>query len=215
MISFYLIICLVGVILLVIFAILGGFGAAAEGADVDVDVGHDLDIGHDVDVGHDIDVGHDVDVGDADIDAGMDASLSPLSLPIILVFVTSFGAFGMVLEVFDFNWIHIPFISAGIGVLIAGLMFFVMLKIFAATQSTSVVPLQKLVGMKAKVSVSIKTGNEGQIVVVRPERGRMLIGAIANENIPRDSVVEILEVVGDVVRVNRIKKGKKKQAVMK
>ena len=69
--------------------------------------------------------------------------------------------------------------------------------------------------MKAKVSVSIKTGNEGQIVVVRPERGRMLIGAIANENIPRDSVVEILEVVGDVVRVNRIKKGKKKQAVMK
>jgi membrane-bound ClpP family serine protease len=198
LISFYLIICLVGVILLVILAILGGFGADAE-ADIDLDIDADID----------------VDIGDVDVDAGVDAGLSPLSLPIFLVFITSFGAIGMVLEVFDLNWIYIPFISAGVGILIAGVMFFVMLKIFSSTQSTSVVPLHKLVGMKAKVSVSIKKGNEGQIIVVRPERGRMLIGAISNDNIQRDSVVEILEVVGDIVKVQRITKDRRKQAVMK
>ena len=222
MISFYLIICIIGVILLVIFAILGGFGADVEGGsgDVDIDLGDadvDIDLG-DADV--DIDLGDadvDIDLGDADadIDAGMDTGLSPLSLPIILVFITSFGAFGMVFEVFDFYWIYIPFISAVGGVVIAAAMFYVMLKIFAATQATSVVPFKKLIGMRAKVSIAIKKGKEGQIIVVRPEKGRILIGAIADENIPKDSGVQIVEVLGDIVKVKKITKTKKKQAIMK
>ena len=86
MFEIYLIICLAGLILLLIFAALGGFGAAAEGGDLDLDV--------DVDAG-DVDIG-DADIGEADVDAGMDASLSPLSLPLILLFLTSFGAIGAI-----------------------------------------------------------------------------------------------------------------------
>ncbi len=211
MVSFYLIICLIGVILLIIFAIMGGFGG-----DVEAEVG-DVDIG-DIDVG-DADI--DVDIGDADVDLDVDAGgggPSPLSLPILLIFITSFGAIGMILEVFNIYWVFVPVISALAGISFATVMFVVMAKIFAATQSTSVVPLRKLIGMKAMVSVPIKKGREGQIVAVRPERGRMLIGAIADENIPMDSVVEILEVVGNIVRVKKYskdKKGKKKQAVMR
>lgn len=209
MVSFYLIICLIGVILLIIFAIMGGFGGDVEADVGDVDIG-DIDVG-DVDADVDVDVGHDVD-------AGGGGGPSPLSLPILLIFITSFGSIGMILEVFKFDWVYVPVISAVVGIGFAGVMFVVMAKIFSATQSTSVVPLHKLIGMKAMVSVPIRKAREGQIVVVRPERGRMLIGAIADENISMDSVVEILEVVGNVVRVKkyaRSKKGKKKQAIMR
>jgi hypothetical protein len=209
MVSFYLIVCLIGVVLLVIFAILGGFGG-----DFEADVG---DADFDIDMDIDADVDMDVDM-DTDVDAGMDTSLSPLSLPILLVFFTAFGAFGMVLEVFSLDAMFIPFISIAGGVFVAGIMYFVMAKIFVSTQSTSVVPMRKLVGMKAKVSIPIKKGKEGQIVVVRPEKGRILLGAISDSNITRDSVVIIKEVVGDVARVEKTKatgKSKKKQAVMK
>jgi hypothetical protein len=217
MISFYLIICLIGLILLIIFAMMGGFTGDfdVDSGDVDVDIGH-IDVGHadvgDVDADVDVDVDHDVDSG------GHGGGPSPLSLPILLVFVTSFGAIGMILEVFELLWLYIPIISAIVSIAVAGFMFVVMVKIFSATQSTSVVPLHKLVGMRAMVSVAIRKHSEGQIVVVRPERGRMLIGAIADENISVDSVVQIIEVVGNVVRVKKYdvrKKGKKKQAVMR
>jgi hypothetical protein len=205
MIELYMAIWLIGLVLLIIFAILGGFSLDADAGDVDFDFDADVDF--------------DVDVGDADIDVDADAGMgghpSPLSLPIVLVFMTSFGALGMLLEVFNFNWVLVPIVSAIISIIVAAGMFFVMAKIFSATQATSVIPLHKLVGLKAKVSVQIMDGNEGQIVVVPPGAGRLLIGAISNKDITVDSVVEILEVVGDVVRVKKIKKGKKKQAVMK
>lgn len=230
MVSFYLIICLVGVILLIIFAALGGFGADVEAADADVDFdmggGHidvDVDTDVDVDVDVDADVGVDVggdtgfDVGHADVDAGMDVHLSPISLPIILIFVTSFGAFGMIMEAVYLYWLYIPFISTALGVLIAAIMFFMMLKLFAATQATSVVPLPKLIGNKGKLSIAIKGGNEGQVVVIRPEKGRMLIGAMADEDIPVDTEVVIVEVLKDIVKVQKLTSKVKgeKQAVMK
>ena len=203
MIELYMAIWLIGLILLIIFAILGGFGLDADAGDVDFDA----------------DVDFDVDVGDADIDidadAGMGGHPSPLSLPIVLVFMTSFGALGMLLEVFNVNWVLVPIVSAIISIIVATGMFFVMAKIFSATQASSVIPIHKLVGLKAKVSVRIMDGNEGQVVVVPPGAGRILVGAISNKDVAVDSIVEILEVVGDVVRVKKIKKGKKKQAVMK
>ena len=203
MIELYITIWLIGLILLIIFAALGGFSLDADAGDIDFDVDVDADI--------------DVDIGDVDVDAdaGLASHPGPISLPIILVFMTSFGAIGMLLEAFEFNVYLIPFISIFASIIIAAACFFILIKVFAATQASSVVPLHKLVGMKGKISVPIKDGNEGQVVVVPPGRGRMLIGAISNKDIAGDSIVEILEVVGDVVRVKKIKKGKKKQAVMK
>ncbi len=54
-------------------------------------------------------------------------------------------------------------------------------------------------------------------MVIRPEKGRMLIGAVADEEIPVDSEVVIVEVLKDIVKVQKLKsKAKKeKQAVMK
>jgi hypothetical protein len=202
MIELYLAICLIGLALLIIFAALGGFGAGAEGGDVGLDAGHDIDAGVDAGMDGDLDVGTEPGTG-----------LSPLSLPIILVFMTAFGAFGMILEVIEINWLYVPFLAGIGGVVIGGAMFFVMLKVFSVIESSSVVPLKKLVGMKANVSVPIKKGGEGQIVVVRSETGRMLVGAISDTNIPNDSIVEITEVMGDVVRVKPIKKGRNKTRI--
>jgi hypothetical protein len=209
MIELYLVIWLVGLILLIIFAALGGFGMDTDAGDMDFDADFDADI--DVDAG-----GGDVDLDmDADADAGISGHPSPLSIPIVLVFLTSFGALGMLLEGFEVFWIYVPVISAVVAIVIAALVFVIMIKVFAATQASSVIPLRKLIGLKGTVSVPIKKGTEGQVVVVPPNGGRILVGAIADQEIKTDAVIEVLEVVGDVVRVKKRKAGKKKQAVMK
>jgi hypothetical protein len=53
------------------------------------------------------------------------------------------------------------------------------------------------------VSVAIKTGKKGQIIVVTEERGRTLLSAVADEPIPQDTIVEIKAIVGNGVRVER------------
>jgi len=85
MISVYLIIAIVCAVLLAVTVALGGL--------IDhVDFG-----GHDFDIG-----GHDVDMGG--VDAGGDygefhgPGISPLSLPIMLAFGTTFGCVGALLE---------------------------------------------------------------------------------------------------------------------
>jgi hypothetical protein len=206
----YLTIFLVGFILLIIFAALGGLN-------FDVDTG-DMDIDMDVDADMDIDIDADVDVDlDTDADASFSGHPGPLSLPIIFFFMTSFGGVGTILTTLGIVPYVVILISMMLGILFAGGLFLLMAKLFASTQASSVIPLKRLIGLKARVSVPINKSREGQVVVEPPNGGRLLVGAIADKNIKTDSVVVILEVVGSVVRVQEFKRTtkKKKQAVMK
>lgn len=183
-ISIYLLIAIICAILLIVTVAMGGFA----GGDFDVE-GPDLDVG-----------GLEADVGYGDFTG---AGISPLSLPIVLAFGTTFGGVGAVLEQQGWNSFIIPFIAMLVGVLTAGVMFVVVLRVFVKTQTTTVVHPRDLVGEQGIVSVAIKPGRTGQVVVVTTERGRTLLPAIADEAIPTDTAVTIEAVVGHSVRVKR------------
>lgn len=197
MISVYVIIAIICVVLLIISIALGGFGD-------DFDMGgHDFDVG-----GPDLDVGGpDMDLGGAHVDVGYGdfggAGISPLSLPVILAFGSSFGGIGALLEVAGFDPYITPLIAIFVSIIIAGALYMGLVWMFVKTQASSTVSMRELVGQEGTVSVAIKAGKVGQIVVVTEERGRTLIPAVAEKPIPVDAIVEIKGIVGNGVRVER------------
>ncbi|UCF07317.1 MAG: NfeD family protein [Thermoplasmata archaeon] len=182
--SIYLIIAIICMILLVATVIMGDFGGDV---DMDVDMDMDMDMGH-------FEVGHG-DFGGAGI--------SPLSLPIILTFGTGFGGFGTLFEAINMHPLVIPFLSAGLSGLMAGAMYFIMLKVFGQTQTSSTVRLQDLVGKEGIVSIPIKPDGLGQIIVTTEERGRTTLTAVSDQEISTDSVVTITKITGDAVFVKK------------
>jgi hypothetical protein len=196
-ISIYLIIAIICAVLLIVSVALGGF------AD-DVDMGgHDIDVG-----GPDLDVGGpDVDLGGPDVDVGYGdfsgAGISPLSLPVILAFGSSFGGIGALLEVSGFDPYITPLIAIFVSIIIAAALYMGLVWMFVKTQASSTVSMRGLIGQEGTISVAIKSGKVGQVVVVTEERGRTLIPAVAEGPIPVDAIVEIKGIVGNGVRVER------------
>jgi membrane protein implicated in regulation of membrane protease activity len=185
-VTIYLIIALVCGILLMVMALFGG-----DFLDLDMDVDTDVDM----------DMGH-FEAGHGDFSAG----LSPLSLPIILAFGTSFGAFGVIFDTLGFSVYVTPLFSGILSVAIAGVIFVVILKVFVETQAATRVNLKQLVGKEGVVSIPIKPGEQGQIMTVTEERGRTLITAISeDEEIPTDSVVTIEKIIGNTAVVAKKK----------
>lgn len=190
MISVYLIIAIICALLLIVSVALGG-------------VAHDVDIG-----GHDFDLGGpDVDVGGPDFDVGHGdfggSGISPLSLPIVLAFGASFGGIGSLLEAGGYDPYMTPLIAILVSVIIAAGMYMAVSYAFVKTQASSTVAVSDLIGQEGTISVAIKPGKIGQVVVVTEERGRTLLPAVADAPIPRDAVVEITGIVGDGVKVER------------
>jgi hypothetical protein len=206
MFAIYLLICLIGFILLIVLTLSGGL------ADLDMDVG-DVDMGMDTDIdvgGHaDMDVGGHADAGDMD---GGGGSPSFLSLPLICLFMTGFGGFGAIFEILGFDPIlgGVLALVGGFGVGLVG--FWALVKFFAMVQADSTVKMQELVGKRGSVQVPIKKGKEGQIMLITHSRGRFLVGAIADENIPNEAVVMVEEVIGDIVKVKKVDTGAKKKS---
>lgn len=194
-ISIYLIIALICAILLIVTVALGGLTG-------DVDVG-----GGDFDVaGPDFDVaGPDIDVGGADIGYGdfTGPGISPLSLPVVLAFGTTFGGIGAVLEQIGMDVFIIPVIAIFVSIAVAGGMYMLVVKVFVKTQTSSMVDMQALIGEDGTVTVAIKPGMTGQVLVVTEARGRTLLAAVADEGIPTDTTVRVTGIVGNGVRVER------------
>ena len=185
--SLYMIIAIVCGILLLIMAL---FGGDFLDLDVDTDVDTDLDLGGHFEAGH------------GDFSAG----LSPLSLPLVLCFGTSFGAFGVIFDAAGFGPLWTPVSSIMISIVIAGIMFYLLLKVFIQTQATTQVTFTKLIGEEGVVTIPIRPGEQGQIRVNTEERGRTLITAIAEEDIATDTLVIIERMSGNTAIVKR-KKG--------
>ncbi len=184
-ISIYLLITLICGILLIVMALFGfdDFG------------GMDFDASPDVDIGH-FEAGH----GD------MGAGLSPISLPLILSFGTCFGAFGTIFTSLGWNPVLIPIVAALVSLGISAILFFLLVKLFIQTQATTQVRFNTLVGKDAQVTIGIKPGESGQILIITDERGRTLITATSDDEISKDTIVTIQEFVGSTAVV-REKKG--------
>ena len=186
-ISIYLVIMIIGAVLLFVVLFMG--------------IGHEF--GGDVHVG---DVGHG-DVGHGDVGHG---GPSAFSLPVILAVVTSFGAFGVLLEQVNLSPLVVPILSMVLAIGIGAITFVGMYKMFKATQITTKLNYEELIGLKGTVSIPIKEGDEGQVIMTAKGSGRVQIAAVADEDIERDEVVIALELIGNVLKVKRV--GPKKSA---
>jgi membrane-bound ClpP family serine protease len=140
---------------------------------------------------------------DHDIGTDVDTGLSPLSLPVVAVFGTSFGGYGTLLEILGFSPIVVPILAAVFAGLTAGGMYAVMLNVFVKTQAETRVDLETLAGYKGQVLVPIRPGQPGQIVVITEARGRTLLQAIADEPIGTDEHVVVDSAVGNSVKVHK------------
>ena len=140
---------------------------------------------------------------DHDVGLDVDMGLSPLSLPIIASFGTSFGGFGTIFETIGFNNIVTPILAAVFSVLVSGGLYVVMLNLFVKSQADTRVDLATLVGYKGQVMIPIRPGQPGQIVVVTAARGRTLLQAISEDVIGTDEHVVVDSIVGNSVKVHK------------
>lgn len=186
--SIYLAIAIICVILLAIFAAMGGI------ADFDMDGGVDFDV----------DAGMDVEVGDGFGDFG-GPGVSPLSLPVILMWGTTFGSVGGMLESLGtLDPLLVGSIAAIAGVLGAALMFYVLVRMSRMAQSDSAVRHTDLVGEDGEVWVPIKPGKPGKVVVETKERGRSIFTAISDQELATGTPVEIIEAKTSGLKVRKL-----------
>ena len=177
--SLYIWIAMISLLFLVVLVSLGGYGLDL-GGDVDADVDMDLDYGEFSGPG-----------------------ISPLSLPLVAAFGTTFGSVGSLLETAGATDLLTAVGATLSGVLIAGAMYWAVGKFLVRAQATTEVRPATLVGREASVTVPIRPGSQGQILVLTEERGRSLFPAIAGEIIDRDAIVEITGFAGSVANVRK------------
>ncbi len=173
--SVYVWIAIISLVFVVLLAAFGGYGL---GGDVDVDT--DLDYGEFAGPG-----------------------ISPLSPPLVAAFGATFGSVGALLELEGLSPFLVAFLAALSGVIISVGLFFGIQKFLVRAQASSDVNPQALVGRDAQVMIPLRTGAQGQILIITEERGRTLFPAVAGEDIGRDSIVEIVGFAGGVANVRK------------
>lgn len=149
------------------------------------------------------DLGDFFDFG-GDVGTDLDTGLSPISLPIIGAFGTSFGAFGTLFEGLAFSAWLTAILATSFAALTAGGIWILMVNVFVKSQAETHVKLEDLVGSKGQVSVPIRPGLPGQVVVVTDARGRTLLQAISDDAIGTDEHVTVESVVGNSVKVRKL-----------
>lgn len=178
MISIYLLIAIICAILLFISAFFGGI------ADMDIDV--------DVDV--------DADLGFGDFGG---AGISPLSGPVILVFGLVFGSTGVIFEELEFGRFVVPLLAVVCAVIATVATYAALVKVFMKTQATSEVKLDDLIGLEGETTMPVKPDQPGQVMVITDARGRTLLAAHSDQEIPTNAMVTIKGVIGNGVKVEK------------
>src|SRR3989442_6478781 len=172
----YLAITLIFAILLIAMGVLGGLGGVF---DIHLDIGHGADLGGGgPDVGG---VGHDVGT-----DSGQFAGsgISPLSLPVLFVFGTFFGAFGTLLEITQaLPTIGVPLFAGVMAAVVTAIIYFVMVRVFVRSQASSEYQLKDLVGSSGSITIPVEPGTRGQVLVMTDAAGRTLISAVSSQQL--------------------------------
>jgi membrane protein implicated in regulation of membrane protease activity len=179
----------------IISAIFGGvLGGGHEGG---FDSGGDFDMQHDV-AGH-VDTGGGHDSGTV--------HFSPLSPVIVAMFITTFGAMGMIcLKVFKISPYPSLAVSVGTGIVIAAITFFIFLMLFRATQGSSESRLGDMVGQEAEVITSIPLDGLGEVAyVAKGTRYTAPARSAHRIEIKSHSVVTVEKIVGNTFYVHPVK----------
>ena len=176
----YLAVAIVCGLLLIVMAALGGLG------DSDLDTGG----------------GPDVDVGHGDFSG---TGISPLSIPILLIFGTMFGCVGGILEAVEWDEpILIPIVGLIVSGIITAVTYVIMVRVFVKGQGSTAVGLSDLVGLSGIATIRITEKEPGQIMVSTEARGRVTAPATAKAEIPTNAQIKVIGVVGDSVMVEKI-----------
>ena len=152
-----------------------------------------MDFGVDVDGGFDMDhdVGHDVGGGGP----------SPLSMPVLLSFGTMFGVSGFLIEINYGDPVLAAGLAAVLGAIMSGVMYLIMVTLFKAGEASTDFKPDDAVGEQGEVTIPLEKGKIGQVMVVTEARGRTLITATCDQDLPMHTRVNIVGISGDRVIV--------------
>jgi membrane protein implicated in regulation of membrane protease activity len=155
--------------------------------------------------GGDFDVQHDV-AGHVEAGSGADSGtihFSPLSPVVIAMFITAFGAMGMIcLKVFALSPYPSLAVAIATGVVIAAITFFIFLMLFRATQGSSESKIADMVGQEAEVITSIPLDGLGEVAyVAKGTRYTAPARSAHRTEIKTHSVVTIEKIVGNTFYV--------------
>jgi len=186
----FLLIGLICGIILIVLMVLGGmdFDVDAGGVDVDHDVGHDI---------------------------GHHGGPSPLSLPVLLSFGTMFGISGFIIQIYYGDPVISAALAAVLGAVMSGIMYLIMVALFKAGEASTDFRMEDAVGEQGEVTIPIEKGKVGQIMVVTETRGRTLLSATSDYDIPAQARVNIIgvsagRVIVEPARGNQVKGSKEK-----
>ncbi|HNT24849.1 MAG TPA: NfeD family protein [Anaerolineales bacterium] len=196
--TLYLVLLILGLIYALFLLFSGQFGGG------DADLGHgDLDLGH-----------GGMDHGDLHVPGGDHAAggedrtgLSPISPFTIAIFVTAFGATGLVARGLFQASERPSLIWATLGGLIVSTLAYIgFTYLFIKPQGSSEVRVADLVGIEAEVITPIPAGGLGEIALVA-QGGRVTYSARTKDGagLPAGQVVRILRILGGVAYVESIK----------
>ena len=198
-VAIYLVITIVFSILLLVMAVTGGIGGAIDFGSVDIggaDIGADLGgVGHDI--GHD--VGH---------DAGQfsGTGIHPLSLPIMFAFGAFFGAFGTLFESLQLEFLPtlvVPFVAAVLSMVVTAMVYCLLQAVFAKSQVTTEYKLADLIGTRGEITVPVRPGLRGQVLVATDARGRTLLSAVSTQDLKTGDRVQVTGVEGGALVVEK------------
>lgn len=146
--------------------------------------------------------------GDGDIQVDVDGHLdagqsSPVSGPVIAMFITGFGAGGILAEK-GFGVSSGPAVLVALltGLVLAALVFGFLTLVLSHTQAGTEYSANDLAGMTAEVITSIPAGGTGEIAyVVKGQRERAAARARDAESVAKGSQVLIERMVGSIAHV--------------
>ena len=148
--------------------------------------------------------GDHLDVGHHDGGGGGDVGhASPLSGPVIAMFITGIGGGGSVVH-YLLNWGTLPGILAATatGLVLAGAAFLVLELLFAKTQGGAEFATSEVVGREAEVITQIPAGGVGEIAyLARGQRETASARSTDGAGIPKGSTVVIVRMAGSAAHV--------------
>lgn len=179
--SGFFFLCLLGGLIWAVISLIMAGGFHADGtADVHID-------------------GHDIDHGDV----SGEITFSPMSPTVIAVFITAFGAGGIVaIEGLKWSALAAVGLACASGLVIAGLVYEVLSAVYKRTQGSSEASVSDVVGATAEVLTPIPRDGTGEVAyVIRGTRYTGSARSIDNQEIGRNRLVEIEKVVGSTLYV--------------
>ncbi len=161
--------------------------------------------------GHAGDAGMDVSAdaaggGDAPDATSDGVHFSPLSPVVIAMFVTAFGATGMIcLKVFKFSWVASLVVAVILGVAAAAVTFYIFVVLFSKTQGSSESQIAKMLGGQAEVITPIPAQGVGEIAYVsKGARYTAPARSVDQKEIKAHAIVRIDKIVGSTFFVSSL-----------